>query len=140
MAGYICALAISLFAVITGIIFMIYPLYHKDVCNEPATANVIDIHMEWRDDHWHSYPVFQYQADGKTVIIQHNVSPTSYEIGDQVELRYNQKNPRAVLHSPCVRWELDVPVWRVVFLFDGVWLYRTDHKGMAASADFENLN
>lgn len=29
MAGYICALAISLFAVITGIIFMIYPLYHK---------------------------------------------------------------------------------------------------------------
>lgn len=140
MAGYICALAISLFAVITGIIFMIYPLYHKHVCNEPATANVIDIHMEWRDDHWHSYPVFQYQADGKTVIIQHNVSPTSYEIGDQVELRYNQKNPRAVLHSPCVRWELDVPVWRVVFLFDGVWLYRTDHKGMAASADFENLN
>ena len=93
MAGYICALAISLFAVITGIIFMIYPLYHKHVCNEPATANVIDIHMEWRDDHWHSYPVFQYQADGKTVIIQHNVSPTSYEIGDQVELRYNQKNP-----------------------------------------------
>lgn len=140
MAGYICALAISLFAVITGIIFMIYPLYHKHVCNEPATANVIDIHMEWRDDHWHSYPVFQYQADGKTVIIQHNVSPTSYEIGDQVELRYNQKNPRAVLHSPCVRWELDVPVWRVVFLFDRVWLYRTDHKGMAASADFENLN
>ena len=67
MAGYICALAISLFAVITGIIFMIYPLYHKHVCNEPATANVIDIHMEWRDDHWHSYPVFQYQADGKTV-------------------------------------------------------------------------
>ena len=64
MAGYICALAISLFAVITGIIFMIYPLYHKHVCNEPATANVIDIHMEWRDDHWHSYPVFQYQADG----------------------------------------------------------------------------
>lgn len=46
MAGYICALAISLFAVITGIIFMIYPLYHKHVCNEPATANVIDIHME----------------------------------------------------------------------------------------------
>ena len=45
MAGYICALAISLFAVITGIIFMIYPLYHKHVCNEPATANVIDIHM-----------------------------------------------------------------------------------------------
>ena len=87
MAGYICALAISLFAVITGIIFMIYPLYHKHVCNEPATANVIDIHMEWRDDHWHSYPVFQYQADGKTVIIQHNVSPT-------YPFQVNQDNPK----------------------------------------------
>ena len=116
MAGYICALAISLFAVITGIIFMIYPLYHKHVCNEPATANVIAIHMEWRDDHWHSYPVFQYQADGKTVIIQHNVSPTSYEIGDQVELRYNQKNPEQyyIPHASGGNW---------MFLFGGLFFF-----------------
>lgn len=46
MAGYICALAISLFAVVAGSFCMVYPLYHKHVCKEPATAKVIDIHKE----------------------------------------------------------------------------------------------
>lgn len=49
MAGYICALAISLFAVVAGSFCMVYPLYHKHVCKEPATAKVIDIHKERRD-------------------------------------------------------------------------------------------
>ena len=56
MAGYICALAISLFAVVAGSFCMVYPLY-------------------------------------QTIVIQHNVSPSSYEIGDQVELLYNQNAP-----------------------------------------------
>lgn len=77
MAGYICALAISLFAVVAGSFCMVYPLYHKHVCKEPATAKVIDIHKERRDGTWHSYPVFQYRANGQTIVIQHNVSPSS---------------------------------------------------------------
>ena len=93
MAGYICAIAISLFAVVAGSFCMVYPLYHKHVCKEPATAKVIDIHKERRDGTWHSYPVFQYRANGQTIVIQHNVSPSSYEIGDQVELLYNQNAP-----------------------------------------------
>ena len=112
MAGYICALVISLFAVVAGGFFMAYPLYHKHVCNEPATATVIDIHREWRDGRWHSYPVFQYRANGQTVVTQHNVSPSSYEIGDQVELLYHQKAPEQyyIPHTSGGNW---------VFLFGG---------------------
>ena len=112
MAGYICALVISLFAVVAGGFFMAYPLYHKHVCNEPATATVIDIHREWRDGRWHSYPVFQYRANGQTVVTQHNVSPSSYEIGDQAELLYHQKAPEQyyIPHASGGNW---------VFLFGG---------------------
>ena len=112
MAGYICALVISLFAVVAGGFFMAYPLYHKHVCNEPATATVIDIHREWRDGRWHSYPVFQYRANGQTVVTQHNVSPSSYEIGDQVEPLYHQKAPEQyyIPHASGGNW---------VFLFGG---------------------
>ena len=116
MAGYICALVISLFAVAAGIFCMVYPLYHKHVCNEPATARVIDIRSERRDGRWHSYPVFEYQAKGKTVVIQHNVSPSPYEIGDQLELLYNQNNPEQyyIPHTSGGNW---------VFLFGGVFFF-----------------
>ena len=52
----------------------------------------------------------------KTVIIQHNVSPTSYEIGDQVELRYNQKNPEQyyIPHASGGNW---------MFLFGGLFFF-----------------
>ena len=116
MAGYICALAISLFAVVAGSFCMVYPLYHKHVCKEPATAKVIDIHKERRDGTWHSYPVFQYRANGQTIVIQHNVSPSSYEIGDQVELLYNQKDPEQyyIPHVSGGNW---------AFLFGGAFFF-----------------
>ena len=116
MAGYICALVISLFAVAAGVFSMVYPLYHRQVCNEPATAKVIDIHRERRDGRWHSYPVFQYWANGQTVVIRHNVSPSSYEIGDQVELLYNQKDPEQyyIPHVSGGNW---------AFLFGGAFFF-----------------
>lgn len=93
MAGFICALLISLVAMAAGVFCLFYPLYHKRVCTQPATAEVVDLQIEWREDKRHIYPVFQYKADGQTVRIQHNVSPTPYEIGEQVELLYNPADP-----------------------------------------------
>lgn len=81
MAGYICALLISLAAMAAGVFCVFYPLYHKWVCTQPATAAVVDFYVERKDHRQHSYPIFQYKAEGKTVRIRHNVSPTPYKIG-----------------------------------------------------------
>ena len=81
MAGYICALIISLFAVVAGIFCMLYPFYHKMVCKISTTATVIDIREKWSRhsdgtrDHLVYYPVFQYRANGEMITIEHNVSP-----------------------------------------------------------------
>lgn len=100
MAGYICALVISLFAVIAGIFCMVYPFYHKRVCKIPATATVVDIQERWSRhsdgtrDHLVYYPVFQYWANGEMIVIAHNVSPSPYQVGDQVEILYNADDPQ----------------------------------------------
>ena len=52
----------------------------------------------------------------KTVIIQHNVSPPPYEIGDQVELRYNQKTQSSITFP--MR-----PVGIGLFLFGGLFFF-----------------
>ena len=100
MAGYICALIISLFAVVAGIFCMLYPFYHKMVCKISTTATVIDIREKWSRhsdgtrDHLVYYPVFQYRANGEMITIEHNVSPSPYQVGDQVEMLYNANNPQ----------------------------------------------
>lgn len=96
MAGYICSYIMALFAVAAGLFCMIYPFYHKTVCKVPTTATVIDIQERWRDDgdngsrHPVYYPVFQYWANGETITIEHNVSPSPYQIGDRVEMLANK--------------------------------------------------
>lgn len=100
MAGYICSYIMALFAVAAGLFCMIYPFYHKTVCKVPTTATVIDIQERWRDDgdngsrHPVYYPVFQYWANGETITIEHNVSPSPYQIGDRVEMLYNADAPK----------------------------------------------
>jgi len=122
MAGYICALIISLFAVVAGIFCMLYPFYHKMVCKISTTATVIDIREKWSRhsdgtrDHLVYYPVFQYRANGEMITIEHNVSPSSYQVGDQVEMLYNADNPQQyyIPHSSGGNW---------VFLFGGVFFF-----------------
>ena len=100
MAGYICSYIIALIAVVAGVFFMIYPFYHKIVCKMPTTATVIDIQERWSHDdddssrHLVYYPVFQYWANGEMITIEHNVSPSPYQVGDQVEMLYNANNPQ----------------------------------------------
>ncbi len=78
---------------------MVYPFYHKIVCKMPTTSTVIDIQERWRNDddgnrHPVYYPVFQYWANGETITTEHNVSPSPYQIGDEVEMLYNADNPK----------------------------------------------
>lgn len=106
MAGYICALLISLAAMVAGVFCVFYPLYHKWACTQPATAEVVDFYVEWKDHRQHSYPIFQYKAEGKTVRIRHNVSPTPYKSGEQVEILYNPADPEQyyIPHSSGGNW------------------------------------
>ena len=39
------------------------------------------------------YPVFSYKANGEEIEVEHNVSPTDFQVGEYVELKYNSKNP-----------------------------------------------
>nr|WP_325302721.1 DUF3592 domain-containing protein [uncultured Dysosmobacter sp.] len=100
MAGYICSYIIALIAVAAGVFCMIYPFYHKIVCKMPTTATVIDIQERWSrhsddtKDHLVYYPVFQYRANGEMITIEHNVSPSPYQVGDQVEMLYNADDPQ----------------------------------------------
>ncbi len=100
MVGYICSYIIALIAVAAGVFCMIYPFYHKIVCKMPTTATVIDIQERWSHDdddsssHLVYYPVFQYWANGEMITIEHNVSPSPYQVGDQVEMLYNADNPQ----------------------------------------------
>lgn len=122
MAGYICALIISLFAVVAGIFCIFYPFYHKIVCKIPTTATVIDIQERWSRhsddtrDHLVYYPVFQYWANEEMIVIEHNVSPSPYQVGDQVEMLYNADNPQQyyIPHSSGGNW---------VFLFGGAFFF-----------------
>ena len=118
MAGYICSYIIALIAVAAGVFCMIYPFYHKIVCKMPTTATVIDIQERWSRhsddtrDHLVYYPVFQYRANEEMIVIEHNVSPSPYQVGDQVEVLYNADNPQQyyIPHSSGGNW---------VFLFGG---------------------
>ena len=66
----------------------------------PTTATVIDIQERWSRhsddtrDHLVYYPVFQYWANGEMITIEHNVSPSPYQVGDQVEMLYNADDPQ----------------------------------------------
>ena len=145
MAGYICALIISLFAVVAGIFCMLYPFYHKMVCKISTTATVIDIREKWSRhsdgtrDHLVYYPVFQYRANGEMITIEHNISSSSYQVGDQVEMLYNADNPQQYYIPPLIRWKLGIPVWRSIFLLDGDWFYCINCKSMDSATDFVNI-
>ena len=137
MAGYICSYIIALIAVAAGGFCMIYPFYHKIVCKMPTTATVIDIQERWSRhsddtrDHLVYYPVFQYWANGEMITIEHNVSPSPYQVGDQVEMLYN-----AELYSRFGRRKLGVSVrWGIVF-FDGIRVCCIADKNMAVTNYF----
>ena len=101
---------------------MFYPFYHKIVCKIPTIATVIDIQERWSRhsdgirDHLVYYPVFQYWANGEMITIEHNVSPSPYQVGDQVEMLYNADNPQQyyIPNSSGGNW---------VFLFGGVFFF-----------------
>lgn len=134
MAGYICALLISLAAMAAGVFCVFYPLYHKWVCTQPATAAVVDFYVERKDHRQHSYPIFQYKAEGKTVRIRHNVSPTPYKIGDQVEILYNPVDPEPVLYPSFLRRKLGLCSGRRVFLLHGGVFCSAGPTSLAAAA------
>lgn len=62
-------------------------------------AKVIGFEKRWsrgnkgRMGRYVYYPVFSYKANGEEIEVEHNVSPTDFQVGEYVELKYNSKNP-----------------------------------------------
>ena len=96
---FLCIFFIGFIFTIVGIFTLIYPFYHKIKCTEPAMAKVIGFEKRWsrgskgRMGRYVYYPVFSYKANGEEIEVEHNVSPTDFQVGEYVELKYNSKNP-----------------------------------------------
>lgn len=94
-----CIFFIGFIFTIVGIFILIYPFYHKIKCTEPTMAKVIGFEKRWsrgskgRMGRYIYYPVFSYKANGEEIEVEHNVSPTDFQVGEYVELKYNSKNP-----------------------------------------------
>ena len=94
-----CIFFIGFVFTIVGIFILIYPFYHKIKCTEPTMAKVIGFEKRWsrgskgRMGRYVYYPVFSYKANGEEIEVEHNVSPTDFQVGEYVELKYNSKNP-----------------------------------------------
>ena len=94
-----CIFFIGFVFTIVGIFILIYPFYHKIKCTEPTMAKVIGFEKRWsrgskgRMGRYIYYPVFSYKANGEEIEVEHNVSPTDFQVGEYVELKYNSKNP-----------------------------------------------
>ena len=94
-----CIFFIGFIFTIVGIFTLIYPFYHKIKCTEPAMAKVIGFEKRWsrgskgRMGRYIYYPVFSYKVNGEEIEVEHNVSPTDFQVGEYVELKYNPKNP-----------------------------------------------
>lgn len=94
-----CIFFIGFIFTIVGIFILIYPFYHKIKCTEPTIAKVIGFEKRWsrgnrgRMGRYVYYPVFSYKANGEEIEVEHNVSPTDFQVGEYVELKYNSKNP-----------------------------------------------
>ena len=62
-------------------------------------AKVIGFEKRWsrgnkgRMGRYIYYPVFSYKVNGEEIEVEHNVSPTDFQVGEYVELKYNSKNP-----------------------------------------------
>ena len=62
-------------------------------------AKVIGFEKRWsrgskgRMGRYIYYPVFSYKVNGEEIEVEHNVSPTDFQVGEYVELKYNPKNP-----------------------------------------------
>ena len=94
-----CIFFIGFIFTIVGIFILIYPFYHKIKCTEPTMAKVIGFEKRWsrgnkgRMGRYIYYPVFSYKVNGEEIEVEHNVSPTDFQVGEYVELKYNSKNP-----------------------------------------------
>ena len=94
-----CIFFIGFIFTVVGIFTLIYPFYHKIKCTEPAMAKVIGFEKRWsrgskgRMGRYIYYPVFSYKVNGEEIEVEHNVSPTDFQVGEYVELKYNPKNP-----------------------------------------------
>ena len=94
-----CIFFIGFVFTIVGIFILIYPFYHKIKCTESTTAKVIGFEKRWsrgskgRMGRYIYYPVFSYKVNGEEIEVKHNVSPTDFQVGEYVELKYNSKNP-----------------------------------------------
>ena len=94
-----CIFFIGFIFTIVGIFILIYPFYHKIKCTEPTMAKVIGFEKRWsrgskgRMGRYVYYPVFSYKANGEEIEVEHSVSPTDFQVGEYVELKYNSKNP-----------------------------------------------
>ena len=94
-----CIFFIGFIFTVVGIFILIYPFYHKIKCTESTTAKVIGFEKRWsrgskgRMGRYIYYPVFSYKVNGEEIEVKHNVSPTDFQVGEYVELKYNSKNP-----------------------------------------------
>lgn len=94
-----CIFFIGFIFTIVGIFILVYPFYHKIKCTEPTMAKVIGFEKRWsrgskgRMGRYIYYPVFSYKVNGEEIEVEHNVSPTDFQVGEYVELKYNSKNP-----------------------------------------------
>ena len=94
-----CIFFIGFIFTIVGIFILIYPFYHKIKCTELTMAKVIGFEKRWsrgskgRMGRYIYYPVFSYKVNGEEIEVEHNVSPTDFQVGEYVELKYNSKNP-----------------------------------------------
>ena len=94
-----CIFFIGFIFTVVGIFILIYPFYHKIKCTEPTMAKVIGFEKRWsrgnkgRMGRYVYYPVFSYKANGEEIEVEHSVSPTDFQVGEYVELKYNPKNP-----------------------------------------------
>ena len=77
--------------------------YHKIKCTESTTAKVIGFEKRWsrgskgRMGRYIYYPVFSYKANGEEIEVEHNVSPTDFQVGEYVKIKYNSKNPYNII-------------------------------------------
>ena len=85
----------GLFFVVIGVAVIMFQKKQNNKCTEVTTATVIDnVHPGYGSSVRKFMPVFQYTVNGQTVTQKSTIArkPKKYEIGDQVELRYNPNN------------------------------------------------
>lgn len=85
----------GLFFVVIGVALIMLRKSQNKNCTEVTTATVIDnVHPSHGSTVGKYAPVFQFTANGQTVTQTSSLAskPKKYEIGDQVELRYNPNN------------------------------------------------